>query len=86
MFRRKLETYEGKRDTRDKNLSTGIAKQAKHDPYGSWHLYICSYLSFSFRSLDLFVASLFVCEGHFALCYKGKIEPLDRAMANFKRS
>ena len=27
-----------------------------------------------------------VDEGHFVLCYKDKIEPLDRAMANFKRS
>ena len=24
--------------------------------------------------------------GHFVLCYKEKMEPLDRALANFKRS
>ena len=27
-----------------------------------------------------------VFEGHFVLCYKEKLEPLDRAMANFQRS
>ena len=27
-----------------------------------------------------------VYEGHFVLCYKEKIEPLDRVEANFKRS
>ena len=25
-------------------------------------------------------------DGHFVFCYKEKIEPLDRAIANFKRS
>ena len=40
------------------------------------------HLPFSLRSLDLFVAY----EGRFVLCCKEKIEPLDRVMANFKRS
>ena len=47
---------------------------------------ICTFAVF-FRSLDLFVAlPALVFEGHFVLCYKEKIEPSDRAMANFKRS
>ena len=44
------------------------------------------HLPFSFRSLDLLGRFTLVYEGHFVLCYKEKLEPLDRAMANFKRS
>ena len=45
------------------------------------------HLPFSFRSLDLLVASLlFRPEGHFVLCYKDKIELLDRVMARGHRS
>ena len=40
----------------------------------------------TFAVFDHFVASLLVYEGHFVLCYKEKLEPLDGAMANFKRS
>ena len=29
---------------------------------------------------------ILVYQGHFVLCYEDKLEPLDRAMANFKRS
>ena len=43
------------------------------------------HLPFSFRSLDLLCRFTLVYEGHFVLCYE-KLEPLDRAMANFKRS
>ena len=43
-------------------------------------------LPFSFRSLDLFCRFTLVYEGHFVLCCKEKIEPLDRAMAHFERS
>ena len=54
------------------------------DSYGSWHLYICR---FRFGLSTFYVASLFnAYEGHFVLCYKEKLEPLDRALANFKRS
>ena len=42
-----------------------------HDSYGSWHLYICRLFS---------VSQPFCC---FTLVDEG---PLDRAMANFKRS
>ena len=45
------------------------------DSCGSWHLYICRFL---FGLLTFYVTSL--------LCYKEKWEPLDCAMANFKRS
>ena len=40
-------------------------------------------LPFSVGSLDIFVASLVFMKGTFKLCYN---EPLNRAMANFKRS
>ena len=53
-----------------------------HDSYGSWHLYICRLFLVS----RPFCCFTLVDEGHFVLCYKEKIEPLDRAMANFKRS
>ena len=46
-----------------------------HDSYGSWHLYICRLFSVS-RPFCFFTL---VDEGHFVLCYKEKIEPLDRA-------
>ena len=46
------------------------------DSYGSWHLYICHFL---FGLSTFYVASFFAYEGLF-------VEPLDRAMANFKRS
>ena len=38
------------------------------------------------RSLDLLRRFTLVYEEHFVLCYKENLEPLDRAMANFKRS
>ena len=44
------------------------------------------HLPFSFRSLDLLCRFPLVYEGHFVLCYKEKLEPLDHGMANFKRS
>ena len=44
------------------------------------------HLPFSFRSLDLFCSFTLVYEGHFVLCYKTKIELLDRVKANFERS
>ena len=44
------------------------------------------HLPFSFRSLDLFCNFTLVYEGHFILCYKEKIELLDRVKANFERS
>ena len=53
-----------------------------HDSYGSWHLYICRFLF----SILTFCRFTLVYEGYFVLCYKEKLEPLDRAMANFKRS
>ena len=43
-------------------------------------------LPFYFRSLDLFCSFTLVHEGHFVLCCKEKIEPIDRAMGNFKTS
>ena len=44
---------------------------------------ICRCLPFSFRSSDLSVASLLFMKG--VLCYKEKIEPLDRVMTDSKR-
>ena len=44
------------------------------------------HLPFSFRSVDLFCSFTLVYEGHFVLCYKEKIELLDRVIANFERS
>ena len=44
------------------------------------------HLPFSFRSLDLFCSFTLVYEGHLVLCYKEKIELLDRVQANFERS
>ena len=44
------------------------------------------HLPFSFRSLDLLCCFTLVFEGHFELCYKEKLELLDHAMVNFKRS
>ena len=44
------------------------------------------HLPFSFRSLDFFCSFTLVYEGHFVLCYKTKIELLDRVKANFERS
>ena len=45
------------------------------------------HLPFQFFSVSRpFCRFTFVYEGHFVLCYKKKLEPLDRAMANFKRS
>ena len=44
------------------------------------------HLPFSFRSLDHFCNFTLVYEGHFILCYKEKIELLDRVKANFERS
>ena len=52
-----------------------------HDSYGSWRTF-AAFFSVS-RPLSRFTL---VYEGHFVLCYKEKIKPLDRAMANFKRS
>ena len=43
------------------------------------------HLPFSVGSLDLFVASLVFMKDT-SCCVGGLIEPLDRAMANFKRS
>ena len=51
-----------------------------HDSYSSWHLYICRFL------FGLFCSFTLVYEGHFVLCYKEKIELLDRVKANFERS
>ena len=53
-----------------------------HDSYGSWHLYICRFLF----GLSTFLSLHSCYEGHFILLCKEKIEPLDRVMANFKRS
>ena len=53
-----------------------------HDSYGSWHLYICRFLF----GLSTFLSLHSCYEGHFVLFCKEKIEPLDRVMANFKRS
>ena len=44
------------------------------------------HLPFSCRSPDLFCRFTVVYEGHSVLCCKEKLEPLDRAIANFKRS
>ena len=44
------------------------------------------HLPFSCRSPDLFYRFSEVYEGHFVLCCKEKLKPLDRAMANIKRS
>ena len=46
---------------------------------------ICTFAVFLSVSRPICRFSL-VFEGHFVLCYKEKLEPLDRAMANFKRS
>ena len=53
-----------------------------HDSYGSWHLYICRFLF----GLSTFLSLHSCYEGHFVLFCKEKIEPLDRVMANLKRS
>ena len=37
------------------------------------------HLQFLFRSFDLLCRFTLVYEGHFVLCYKKKLEPLDRA-------
>ena len=47
---------------------------------------ICTFAVFSSVSRPFFCRFTVVYEGHFVLCYKEKLEPLDRAMANFKRS
>ena len=46
---------------------------------------VCTFAAFFSVSRPLSRFTL-VYEGHFVLCYKEKIKPLDRAMANFKRS
>ena len=46
---------------------------------------ICTF-AFSCRSPNLFCRFTVVYEGQFMLCCKEKLEPLDRAIANFKRS
>ena len=46
---------------------------------------ICTFAVF-FSVSRPFCRFTLVYEGHFVLCYKAKLEPLDRAMANFKRS
>ena len=46
---------------------------------------ICTFAVY-FSVFRPFCRFTLVYEGHFVLCYKEKIEPLDRAMANFKRS
>ena len=46
---------------------------------------ICTFAVFFSVSRPFYRFTL-VYEGHFVLCYKEKVEPLDRAMANFKRS
>ena len=45
---------------------------------------ICTFAVF-FSVSQPFCRFTLVYEGHFVLCYKEKLEPLDRAMANFKR-
>ena len=46
---------------------------------------ICTFAVF-FSVSQPFCQFTLVYEGHFVLCYEDKLEPLDRAMANFKRS
>ena len=46
---------------------------------------ICTFAVF-FSVSQPFCRFTLVYEGHFVLCYKEKLELLDRAMANFKRS
>ena len=53
-----------------------------NDSYVSLHLYICRFLF----GLSTFLSLHSCYEGHFVLFCKEKIEPLDRVMANFKRS
>ena len=53
-----------------------------HDSYGSWHLYICRFLF----GLSILLSLHSCYEGHSVLFCKEKIEPLDRVMANIKRS
>ena len=43
-------------------------------------------LPFVFRSVDFFVASLLFMKGISYCIIRRKLEPLDRAKANFKRS
>ena len=52
-------------------------KQAKHDSYGSCHLYFCRL----FFGLSTFLSlhRALVYEGHFVLCIRRKLEPLDRS-------
>ena len=53
-----------------------------HDSPGSWHLYICRFL----YGLSVLLSLHSCYEGHSVLFCKKKIEPLDRVMANIKRS
>ena len=46
---------------------------------------ICTFAVY-FSVFRPFCRFTLVYEGHFVLCYKEKIEPLARAMADFKRS
>ena len=46
---------------------------------------ICTFAVF-FSVSRPFCRFTLVYQGHFVLCYEDKLEPLDRAMANFKRS
>ena len=46
---------------------------------------ICTF-AYIFRSFDLFVASLLFMKGISYCVIRRKLEPLDRAKANFKRS
>ena len=70
------------RRTKDTISMCKMGLTGLHNSYGSWHLYICRFLFGPSTFL-----SLHSCyEGHFVLFCKEKIEPLDRVMANFKRS
>ena len=54
------------------------------DSYMQFVLFV--HLPFVFRSFDLFVTSLLVMKGISYCVRRRKLEPLDRAKANFKRS
>ena len=65
-------------------LNSKQNRQAKHDSYMQFVPFV--HLPFVFRPFDRFVASLLFMKGISYCVIRRKLEPLDRAKANFKRS
>ena len=70
-----------------------IADQISSSVKWGWQAYmtprvhgICTFANYFSVSLPFFCRLTLVYEGHFILCYKEKLEPVEHAMVNFKRS